>query len=66
MLTEFLKGYAGKFSKNIDEVWDLYDRDSNGYLDKTEVFQFLQELSKSIDKERAENYDPSLLEKQFS
>ena len=35
----------------IGQIWDLYDADNSGYLDREEAYRFVQESIKSSDKE---------------
>lgn len=49
----------------MDALWEAHDTDKNGYLDKKEAKTYLDEISKCIDKERAENYDKSKFDALF-
>lgn len=64
-MSSYLKNYNALFSKPIDEVWDQADSDHNGYLDRNEAKQFLDEIVKIIDKDRAQNYKRENFDKLF-
>ncbi len=58
-LKSYLANYKASFSKDIDTLWDIHDRDGNGYLDREEARTYVQEISQCIDKDRAKNYKPA-------
>jgi Ca2+-binding EF-hand superfamily protein len=60
-----LETYSAKFTKDIDVLWDTHDTDKNGYLDRKEAKTYLNEISKCIDKDRAENYDKEKFDQLF-
>jgi len=64
-LTGYLKNYKASFSKDLDKVWDQYDGDKNGYLDKVESEKFIEEVAGAIDQDRAYNYDKSKFKELF-
>lgn len=65
-LSDYLRDYKNKFSKDLDEVWDKYDDDANNLLDKSEAKPFVEEIcTLLIDKERAKNYDPERFDSLF-
>ena len=64
-LTGYLKNYKVSFSKDLDKVWDQYDGDKNGYLDKVESEKFIEEVAGAIDQDRAYNYDKSKFKELF-
>ena len=35
----------------IDQIWNLYDADNSGYLDREEAYRFVQESIKANDAE---------------
>lgn len=65
-LKHYMKNYKVKFVKDLDDLWSEQDVDGNGWLDKKETKNFMVELSKSIEKDRAKNFDlekfPALFE----
>ena len=56
-MKSYLENYKCSFSKDIDELWEVHDRDGNGYLDKKEASSFVKEISKCIERERAKNFN---------
>ena len=64
-MTGYLKNYKASFSKDLDKVWDQYDGDKNGYLDKVESEKFIEEVAGAIDQDRAYNYDKSKFKELF-
>lgn len=64
-LKEYLAGYKGTFSRDIDELWNTHDLDKNNYLDKEEARPFIAALVDCIDAERKQYYDPSNFDKLF-
>tara|TARA_B110000285_G_C15084200_1_gene595225 strand:+ start:249 stop:569 length:321 start_codon:yes stop_codon:yes gene_type:complete len=64
-LKSYLVNYNCSFSKDIDELWVVHDRDKNGYLDKTEAKTFVSEISQCIERERANNYDATKFDTLF-
>merc|ERR1712098_500291 len=45
-LSEFLGDYCHFFNRNIDDIWDQFDVDKNGMLDKNECKAFMNECKK--------------------
>ena len=62
---DFLKNYPVKFSTPLDELWQQNDNDNNGYLDKEEAKEFLDEVVKVIQKNRKRNYDKTKFDQYF-
>jgi Ca2+-binding EF-hand superfamily protein len=55
-LKDYLGNYSESFSKDVDELWKLFDADKNNFLDESEAYEFVKELSKCIfDAERGAN-----------
>ena len=55
-LSRYLQNYDVKFERPIDEMWDEYDVNKNGYLERDEAKKFIDKISKFIDKDRAKFY----------
>ena len=53
-----MANYSATFSQDIDVMWNHYDFDNNGYLDREEARGFVDQVSKCIGKERSKNYNP--------
>ena len=53
---KYLGSYKVKFEKDLDELWAEKDFDGNGFLDETEAKEFVLEVSKIIEIERAQNF----------
>ena len=64
-LSRYFKNYKTQFSKPIDDVWEKFDADQNGFLDKDEAKKFLDEISKIIDEERGKYYNKDNFETLF-
>ena len=47
-LKEYLAGYKGTFSRDIDELWNTHDLDKNNYLDKEEARPFIAALALNL------------------
>ena len=45
----------------IDQIWNLYDADNSGYLDREEAYRFVQESIKSNDAEERDEKNPKKL-----
>ena len=41
-LKEYLSSYTATFDKDIDVMWNEFDVDKNGYLDREEARGFVQ------------------------
>ena len=46
-----------KFNKDLDILWDEKDDDGNGFLSIDEAKEFLVDIQKIIESERAKNFD---------
>ena len=46
-------------------MWNEYDADQNGYLDKGEAQPFLDEVAGVIDAQRAKNYNKLQFDEMF-
>ena len=55
-LSHYLSNYEAKFSTCIDLMWNQFDFNQNGYLERDEARKFIDELSKVIQKDRAQFY----------
>ena len=55
------------FSKSLDDLWIEKDADGNGFLNIDEAKEFLLDIQKIIENDRAKNFDmqelPVLFEK---
>jgi len=43
-LKQYLGNYSASFSKDVDEMWEEHDVDKNGYLDRQEAREFVNEI----------------------
>ena len=57
-LSHYLSNYEAKFNKSIDEMWSQFDYNQNGYLERDEAKDFIDELVKVIETDRAQFYKP--------
>ena len=64
-LKSHLKNYKVKFNKDLDELWSENDDDKNGWLNKVEAENFVKEVARIIDQDRAKNFDMSEFPKLF-
>jgi hypothetical protein len=48
-LKQLLVNYDCTFKRDLDEMWIEYDIDQNGFLDKKEALNFLDEVAQIID-----------------
>ena len=46
-----------KFEKDLDTLWVEKDEDGNGFLNMNEAQEFMVEIQKIIESERAKNFD---------
>ena len=61
----YLATYKCDFSTPLDELWEDFDIDKNGFLDREEAKPFLEEVRKVIQRDRAANYDTKEFEEMF-
>ena len=54
---DFLRNYPVKFSTPLDQLWDQADFDGNGYLDRMEAKDFLDQVVLVIQEDRRNNFD---------
>ena len=64
-LSRYLKNYETSFNKSVDEIWDKFDADKNGWLDKVEAKKFIDAIATVIDKDRAKFYDKNNFDAMF-
>lgn len=50
---------------SLDDLWQEFDVDQNGFLDKSEARPYLDEVAKIIQQDRAQCYDRTKFEEYF-
>ena len=63
---KFLSNYNVAFSQPLDDVWEEFDIDKNGILDREEAKCFVDKIACVIQKDRAHNYDKSTFDDLFT
>jgi len=62
---DYLKNYSGEISVDLDLLWNNYDYDGNGVLDRSECRDYIKAVAKYVEKDRAKNYDEAQFDTLF-
>lgn len=64
-LSHYLRNYDVKFGNSIDDMWEEFDVNQNGFLERNEAKNFIDKLSKFISNDRAKFYDKHKFDQLF-